>query len=157
MRARVAVASAVSVDREAAAEPEERGEEETARRRVWEERCSGVVGRVRQCGRLVLVGDRTGMDENSLHRTDVVPVTRSIALRMKTAGRCMECSVLLLTQARCGCVCGRKFRTGLSLWTRGASAYQGKPIRSHTDASCNAQTLIYWRLCPRNAFGMPSY
>jgi hypothetical protein len=80
---RVAAASAVTVDRDAVAEPEE---EETARRCVWEERCRGAV----ECGRL---GGRTGMEENSLHRTDVVPAKRSTALRMKTAGRCMECSV----------------------------------------------------------------
>jgi hypothetical protein len=80
----------VTVDRDAVAEPEE----ETARRSVWEERCR--VGRVR-CGWL---GDRTGMEENNLRRTDVVPAKRSTALRM-----CMECSVSFVpvrTQARRG-------------------------------------------------------
>ena len=33
------------------------------------------------------------MEENGLHRTDVVPAKRSTALRIKTAGRCMECGV----------------------------------------------------------------
>jgi hypothetical protein len=72
----------VTVDRDAVAEPEEKEEEEeeTARRSVWEERCSGCLG------------DRTGMvEDNSLHRTDVAPAKRSTALRTKTAGRCMEC------------------------------------------------------------------
>ena len=91
---RAAVASAVTVEGDAVAEPgeeeEEEEEEETVRRSVWEERCRRV-GRVR-----VVVclgpGDRTGMEENSLHRTDVVPAKRSTALRMKIAGWCMECS-----------------------------------------------------------------
>jgi hypothetical protein len=30
------------------------------------------------------------VEENGLHRTDVVPATRSTALRTRTAGRCME-------------------------------------------------------------------
>lgn len=80
---RVAVASAVTVDRDAVAGPEEKEEEEeeTTRRSVWEERCSGCC-----------LGDRTGMvEDNSLHRTDVAPAKRSTALRTKTAGRCMEC------------------------------------------------------------------
>lgn len=73
----------MTVDRDADAELEE--EEETAwRSGVWEEKCRGVE-RVRE---VVCLGDRTGMEENSLHRTDVVPAKRSTALRM-----CMECSV----------------------------------------------------------------
>ena len=80
----------MTVDREAVAEPEEEGEEdeeETARGSVCEERCS--VGRL-ESGCL---SDGTSMEENSLHRTEVVPAKRITALRMKTAGRCMECSV----------------------------------------------------------------
>ena len=75
----------MTVDRDAVVEPEEEeeeAEEETARRSVWEERCAGLV----ECGCL---GDTIG-----LHRTDVVPAKRSTALRMKTAGRCMECSAV---------------------------------------------------------------
>lgn len=83
---RVAVASAVTVDRDAVAEPTEEEEleeeEETVRRRVKEERC-----RCLGCDRI-----GPGIEENGLHRTDAVPAKRTTALRMKTAGWCMECS-----------------------------------------------------------------
>jgi hypothetical protein len=84
----------VTVDRDAVAEPEEEAAA-AARRKVWEVRCRVVVGRVREvvaveCGCL---GDRTGIEENCLHRTDVVSAKRSTVPRTKTAGRCMECSV----------------------------------------------------------------
>ncbi len=113
LRARVAVASAVTVDRDAVAEPGEEGE--MSRRSVWEERCRGVGRAVVECGCL---GDRT---ENSLHRTDVVPAKRSTALRMKIAGWCMECIVRAQVLRRGAGVITQIFRrTGLC--TRGASA-----------------------------------
>lgn len=134
---RVAVASAVTVDRDAVAEPEEEEEEEdeeeeerVRRRSVWEERC--VVGQVlREV--VVCVGDRTGMEENNLHRVDVAPAKRNTALRMETAGRCMECDGCFVP-ASCGCGWPNP---NSGLWTRGGSACQ-KPIRlSSIDGYCS--------------------
>lgn len=67
------------------------------------------------------------MEENSLHRTDVVPTKRSTALRMKTAGRCMcmeSGGVFRARELR-----GVDGPTQIpDLWTRGGSACR-KPIR----------------------------
>ena len=127
VRVRVAVASAVAVDRDAVVEPEEKEDEEgeeTARRGV--------------CGCRVRVGDRAGMvEENGLDRTDVVPATRSTALRVKTVGpsRCMECSCWYCRPVKTidGPMRFPQFRkTGL--WTRGASADRK---RSHRGTNPN--------------------
>ena len=119
------MASAVTVDRDAVAEPKEEEEleeeEETVRRRVKEERC-----RCLGCDRI-----GPGIEENGLHRTDAVPAKRTTALRVKTAGWCMECSAEFRAskdsaEAR-GCaarrVCDDPNSAGPDYgWTRGASA-----------------------------------
>ncbi len=80
-----------AVDRDAVAGLEETKEEgeEPGRRSVWEE--TGQVRVVECCGRLV--GNRTGMEKNSLHRATVGLAEGTTTLRIKTARLCMECSV----------------------------------------------------------------
>jgi hypothetical protein len=134
----------VTVDRDAVAGPkeEEEEEEETVRRSVWEERC--------RC-----LDDRIGMEENGLHRTDVVPAKRSTALRMKTAGWCMECSAEFrasqdsakASRRRRGCDDPNSAGPDYG-WTRGASACGQRLLNR-----ANPNLLVP---CPRKFLGMPS-